>query len=372
MIMSLLEKMYTQKDLYEGRESDYIALLNDINVFAIKSQVYHYLKSHPQISSYSLFFLNNLKDSYERASYQNLMLRHELSQLLDFFEEEALEVIPLKGIIFSETYFDSFLARGTADIDLFIRSQDLQKSIALVKAAGFTKEELEDPSNNHCSFVKTNSNSSLSVTVELHWNLDKEYYSDLNIDVFWDNSIRYSNYQYVKELSIQDTFYFTCLHAVRHKMDSLKYFIDLLQILSRYALEIDYNQLKSRAKADKTWRKVNTCLSILYSELPFLKGVKSYPFQKKVLFWSLENARKAQRNHKDFSYYMYKFYFNHCLFDSIKHLITSTKTFHFIYPPKTYLEYFLGEDKGIHSRWFLLKQYYLTLFEQHSLKYHKA
>lgn len=372
MVMSMLEKMYTQRDLYEGGEDNYLSMVNDIKVFSIKSQVYHYLKSCQKKSSHSISLMNQLKSSYEKASFQNLMLRHELNQLLDCFEAASLQVIPLKGIVFSETYFNSFVARGTADIDLLIRSSDLQKSISLVKKAGFTIEESEDPSNNHCSFVKNNPNSSLSVTVELHWNLDKEYYSDLHIDPFWDNSISYSNYNYVRVLSVQDTFYFTSLHAVRHKMDSLKYFIDLIQILSNHAEEIDFHKLKNRAKSDKTWRKINACLSILYQEVPFLEKIKFYPFRKRVLFWSLSNARKAQRNHKDLSYYVYKFYFNHCLFDSPKHLITSTKLFHVIYPPKIYLKNFLGEDKDNYSRWVLLKKYYLALLQQNSLKYHNA
>ncbi len=69
-----------------------------------------------------------------------------------------------------------------------------------MKNAGFTIEESEDPSNNHCSFMKKIPNSSLAVTVELHWNLDKEYHSELDVECFWDNSISYSDYQICEKL----------------------------------------------------------------------------------------------------------------------------------------------------------------------------
>lgn len=372
MIMSFLEKMYTQKELNELKEVDYSGMLNDLDLFSIKSQVFHYLKSNHQLGSQSSFLLRHTKYSYENSSYQNLMLRHELGQLLDLFESETLSVIPLKGIIFSETYFGNFAARGTADIDLFIRPSDLQEAIVLVKSAGFTKEETEDLSNNHITFTKENSNSSLSVSVELHWSLDKEYYSDLNPEFFWENSMSYSNYKNVRILSLQDTFYFTCIHATRHKMDSLKYFVDLLQILVHHSSEIGFYELKRRATIDKTWKKVNACLSILYRELPFLEEIKPYPFKMPIVIWSLDNARKAQKNEKDLSYYLYKFYFNHCLFDSPKHLFTSMKLFHVIFPPKTNLKFFLGEGQDENSRWSLLKQYYRTLIQQNRFISYKA
>ena len=190
-----------------------------------------------------------------------------------------------------------------------------------MKNAGFTIEETEDPSNNHCSFTKKIPNTCLAVTVELHWNLDKEYHSELDVEYFWVNAISYSDFKYVKTLSVQDTFYYACLHAARHKMDSLKYFIDLLQILVNHSDQIDFNQLRKRAKTDKTWRKVNAIVSILYREFSFLEEIISYPFKTRFVIWSLVNARKAQNYQKDFSYYIYKFYFNHCLFDSPKQLI---------------------------------------------------
>ncbi|MCA1029707.1 nucleotidyltransferase family protein [Bacillus timonensis] len=367
MIMSIVERLYTKEDFLVGNENEYIGLLSDIEVFAIKSQVYHLLQSRTQTESVTKFLTTHLKDSYQRASYQNLMLRHELGSLLVAFESEFLPVIPLKGVIFSESYFGDFAARGTADLDLLIRPSDLKKAIHLVKEYGFQTEEAEDLTNNHCTFIK-NENGPLPISVELHWNLDKEYFSDLNHDTFWENSEAYADYKYVRVLSKKDTFYYTCLHAARHKMDSLKYFIDLIQIISKFPAEIDFTELRNRAKQDKTWRKVNAVLTILYREFQFLHAIKPYSLQTKFVIWSKSSARRAHTGRKNIEYYLYKFYFNKCIFDLPKHLFTSMKWFHYIYPPKNYLNYFLAEDSDCKSKWYLLKQYYL-FYLQNLLKY---
>ena len=73
MIMFMLEKMYSQKKLNEESERDYIDLLNDIELFSIKSQIFHYFKSSLQVDPLTTFLISNTKNSYERASYQNFI-----------------------------------------------------------------------------------------------------------------------------------------------------------------------------------------------------------------------------------------------------------------------------------------------------------
>ncbi|WP_270180226.1 nucleotidyltransferase family protein [Alkalihalobacillus sp. CinArs1] len=361
MILSLLEKLFTNEELVEGEESDYIGLVRDVEVFAIKSQIHHYLKDRTQTERVTQLLSEQVKESSQRAAYQNLMLRHELFHLLDVFDSEAISVIPLKGVVFSEEYFGDFAARGTADIDLFIRPSELQTAIALVKEQGFTNEEEEDPTNNHCTFVKVN--AGLSVSVELHWNLDKEYSSNVDPDIFWVNSEPYSDFKYVRVLSKQDTLYYTCLHAARHNMDSVKYFIDLLQIITTFPSQIDFTEIKKRAKRDKTWRKVKAVLTILYRECRFLHEIKPYRYATFV-FWSLALARRTHTGKKNLAYYLYRFYFDYLLVDTPAFLITGAKWFHYINPPRMYLMYFLGEDRESISKWTLLKEYYRVMFHQ--------
>lgn len=361
MIMSLLEKLITEEELNMEEKCDYIGVMRDVEVFAIKSQVYHFLKKRSQAEIVTKFLSEHVRDSSQRTTYQNLMLRHELVHLLDTFDSEGISVIPLKGIVFSEQYFGDFAARGTADIDLFIRPSELQMAITLVKEQGFTNEEEEDPTNNHCTFIKEN--AGLSVSVELHWNLDKEYSSNVDPDIFWQNAEPYSDYTYVNVLSKQDTLYYTCLHAARHNMDSIKYFIDLLQIITSFPSYIEFSEVKQRAKRDKTWRKVNAVLTILYRECGFLHIIKPYPYSAFVI-WSLAHARRTHTGEKNLSYYLYRFYFDYLLVDTPAYLITAMKWYHYINPPKMYLTYFLGEERDSISKWSLLKEYYRVMLHQ--------
>jgi len=57
-------------------------------------------------------------------------------------------------------------------------------------------------------------------------------------------------------------------------MDSLKYVLDIVQMLERFSDQIDFEKLFEQAKRDLVYRRVHFALSVAYRLFPHLQEVK--------------------------------------------------------------------------------------------------
>ena len=94
--------------------------------------------------------------------------------------------------------------------------------------------------------------SNIPLTVELHWNIVKENTANFQIEEMWNDSSTIEGYQHVRELSDLHTFYMICLHGWRHNLDSLKYFIDIIQLIIHLGDKIDYDELEKMTARHQT------------------------------------------------------------------------------------------------------------------------
>ncbi|WP_025028646.1 nucleotidyltransferase domain-containing protein [Caldalkalibacillus mannanilyticus] len=296
-------------------------ILDDVERSSIHSQVYHLLKERGLLQQTPLFFQQELKKKCQEALFQSIYIKSQTEHILKVFEQEEIEVIPLKGVTFAEKYFGHLSARGTSDIDLLVHSQDMERASACIRELGYTIEEELKPLHFHQCFSKFLPGSPLPLTIELHWNLLKEGTSDLNIHSFWEQAEPYKEYSYVKTLSDYHTFYLIYLHGWRSKMISLKYFLDIMQLIDVLGDRLDYTKLVEETKQHKTYTRLARTLSIQYSLFPFLHEVKPLPFeQKSTLWWHEDTIKKA--NAKVFTSYFHSLLYDFGDFDTLKHRFT--------------------------------------------------
>ncbi|AND41914.1 nucleotidyltransferase family protein [Cytobacillus oceanisediminis] len=290
--------------------------LKDISHFGVSSQVYYLLKEQGKLNQTPVYFQERLKEKYDEALYLNLFIKSELGKILNRFEKLEVEAIPLKGVIFAEKYFGHIGARGTSDIDLLIRPDQLEKVIECIISLGFTVKEEQIPSHFHCSLSKKLPGSQIPLTVELHWDLLKVNSSSLNINEFWEKATPMQPYRYIKEFSDDHTFYMICLHGWRHNMDSLKYFLDIIQMIYLLKDRLDYEILLSDARNHKTLKRMVRTLTIVYEENPYLQDVRKLPVRRLSL-WEYnafkESSQKSLKNYLDFFDYQFFSY------DTVKH-----------------------------------------------------
>jgi hypothetical protein len=292
------------------------AILEDIRLFYLYPQIYILLKNSERISELSERFRQELEAGYLRTLGQSHFFRQKEKELSALLEKHQIEAIVLKGARFAERYFGHFTARTSSDIDLLVRKSRFQDAIEALKQEGYVHEMTVE---HHARIVKNR------FLVELHWTLDIPTWSDLHENAWWQSAVSIAPHQYIKELSPLHTLYFICLHGARHQMNSVRYLLDVVQVLTTHSAQIDMAELMEMARADRTARRIQAVLSIVYSQFPFLHKVKPLPFPMVQTPWNYEIIRKGCLGEKSLSYYQYKLYFRHFMFDTWKHRFQSIR-----------------------------------------------
>lgn len=184
---------------------------------------------------------------------------------------------------------------------------DLKKAAECVKLLGYTVEQPHIPSHFHHSFSKPLPNSTIPLTVELHWDIVKKNTANMNINEFWQQALPRNQSIHIKDLSDYHTFYMICLHGWRHNLDSLKYFIDIIQLIYLLNDKLDYSVLLKDANAHKTLKRIIRTLSIVYQQFPDLENIKNFPNKRTITWWeyNTNKSTKTLRNYADFIDYQF-------------------------------------------------------------------
>ncbi|MPY18636.1 nucleotidyltransferase family protein [Paenibacillus glucanolyticus] len=297
-------------ELYQGRlpsldEMQYVNLMMDIDLFDIAPQVFAELRQKGLSHQVSEQVRLKLSSEADIVLIQNFLIKTELKMILQTFEASCIEVIPLKGTQLAERYFGGLAARGTTDIDLLVGKKDLHQASDLLISLGFDKVT-GDPTHFHEEYVKPLNNASFpSLTVELHWNIIREDFTNTDVSRLWRDASLMSGCHYVYELSPLHTFYHICLHGMNHHMMSMKYFVDIATLIHVMDSRLEYAELLDVAAADRNLSKVWIALSLAYDMLPHLQRLKPMPmlpYKFKYPGWNLEKARKVMLGRKGFSY----------------------------------------------------------------------
>lgn len=322
MIISLIQALYDPRIPIPQDPKIYETIIEDIEFFSISSQIYFLLKQQGKMGDTPTFFQDRLKRSYDESLYLNLFIRNQTEQIYRRFEAEGIPLIPLKGTNFAEKYFGYIGARGTSDIDLLVRREDVEAAIECVKSMGYAIEQERIPGHFHLSFSKSLPLSTVPLTVELHWDLLVEGTSDLNIEEFWNQALPLNPFRYVRELSDYHTFYMICLHGWRHNMSSLKYFIDIIQMIHIVKNKFHYAFLLKNAASHGTLKRISRTLAIVYHYFPHLELIKELPLPKNTrLWWDYKTIRNNNERYLgDYANWIYYHIFD---FDTVNQAFTA-------------------------------------------------
>jgi hypothetical protein len=296
--VSFIQALYIPSSPLPTDAYVYKELLMDHDFVSIAPQVYHLLKEQGRLEATPLFFQEHIKTEFKKAYYQNLFIKHQTEKICKKFEEEAIEVIPIKGPFFAERYFGHIGARPTSDIDLLIKLSDLEHAKEIVRMLGFSTEEVFIPGHFHCSFSKELPGSQIPLTVELHWHILIEKTTCFDISELWNEAVLVSSYRYVKELSPYHTFYLMCIHGWRNNLSSYKHFMDIIQLMHTFRDGLNFDRFKVDIDSHCTSKRIIRTLSIVYQDFPHLLEIKQCP-----LIRSNSKLRKnviKNRNNKGF------------------------------------------------------------------------
>ena len=311
MMNQLVSALYINEMELPSDEVYFEQLLRNQEIVAIAPQVYHLLKSQSKLDQVPDFFRQYLKDQYFQTMQLNIFVKHETSQLLNAFQVRNMEVIPLKGVGFAESYFGNLGARKTSDIDLLVKGYDIDAAVELVKQIGFKVEEERIPGHFHCSYSKQLPGSEIPLVVELHWDLLKESTAQFNIEEFWQAAKPSGQYSVVKELSSLHVFYMIILHGWRHNLDSLKYHLDIIQLIQFFKDDLDFDLLINMAEKYQTKRRIIRTLTSVYQEFPFLDCIKPFPYKSAKRYLELSHKKRGSSFYKKYTDYIDYQYFSY-------------------------------------------------------------
>lgn len=282
MVYSFLQELYIMNELPRADETMYRDYLAYIELQGLSPLIYQLLTDSGQLERTPQFFQNRLQAGRKEALYRNLLLKKESSLLFEHLEDAKIKAIPLKGTLFSETYLGHLGARFTSDIDILVRPEDVEATIALVHEMGYDLEDPINPDHFHRVFYKQRTSASLPSMIEVHWNLIKISSASLNTENLWSEAHSLHPYTYIKQLSVRHTFYTICLHGANHSMDSAKHVLDIAHLLFKRGDELDYSELFKQAREDFTLKRVQEALAIVYEFFPALHTVKPLPYTPKM------------------------------------------------------------------------------------------
>ncbi|WP_442594237.1 nucleotidyltransferase family protein [Neobacillus sp. D3-1R] len=319
MSFHFLQALYNPEIPLPKDQNSYHELLSNEDFISIAPQVHQLLNQQNRLNQTPLFFQKVMKEKFNETFYQNLFIKNQTLQILLKLEEEKVEVIPLKGVFFSERYFGHLGARSTSDIDLLIKPSDLERVKTLVKSLGYIDGEEYIPDHFHYSFSKKLPGSPIPLTVELHWDLVKENTAELNVTEFWDQATFINSSHYIKELSHYHTFYLMCLHAWRHNLDSPRHYLDIVQLIEVLHKEIDYKKLISDSRSHLTYKRIIRTLSFVYERFPHLNRVKPFSYKNQKYYLREKEHNNNRSKYADYIDYQFLSY------DSLKHSLVEVK-----------------------------------------------
>lgn len=202
--------------------------------------------------------LNLLKDFCRVNLIKNMRLWEEFCRIQDALKKAGVKVIPLKGIILSETLYHNLGLRPMADIDILVKVSDLACAKNALISLGY-KISLQGLTENywkdyHCHYRFRDPFK--ETFIEIHWAFAPPRPNKINLDEVWIRSkIQCINGIEVLTLSPEDTLLLLCLHACKNittlQNIPLINLCDIHELISQYTDRLNWDYIAHRAKV---WR----------------------------------------------------------------------------------------------------------------------
>ncbi len=264
----------------------YRMLLAELENAGLGLYIAHLLKTSEVRLDLPEWFQDRLKQLQLGGYMQNMLIRKETEALLRKLEDRGIPVIPMKGTVLAERYFGHFSARGTSDIDLLVQPEHLQAAISCVREAGYNCPAADSPVHYHTEWMKDEPGLPEPLTVELHWSLVSDDSAQMDLNEAWAQTESLPGYRNARVWLPTYTFYALCLHGASHQMDSSKYVIDLLHMLTQHRGQVDLQEVLRLARRDHTVGRVKAALSILYQLVPEMAELQSLPIKPSIRYWN--------------------------------------------------------------------------------------
>ena len=189
----------------------------------------------------ALFF-----ESVSRAALR----QRQLSEILEAFADARLAVIPLKGAWLSETVYDDPSQRNMSDLDLLVRSEEVDACHTQFRALGYLAKN--DALHSTFTYDQAYLHASHPYCVEMHWCFTSDLVPETrvpDIAAIWQRTSEARLFsQPVRQLKPEDQLAHLIQHSVHHAFAlPLRGYLDIALLLQKSGDALDPSVLKTAA-----------------------------------------------------------------------------------------------------------------------------
>ncbi|MBU4376098.1 MAG: nucleotidyltransferase family protein [Candidatus Omnitrophica bacterium] len=251
IIYLLRNSIYDSFDLPSHRfikqDIDWTAVLSAAISYKIEPLIYYELNKRYGInSSLPSPVINALTSYYEKTLKKNTLLWQEFCRITDTLREKEIDYLPLKGIILIKTVYSNIGIRKMSDIDILIRSKDVDVVTNDLLRLGYKK--IRDDAKNHYTYINdTISNDKIEVDVhtKFRYGVDK---NSLPSEI-WQKKKSYTiDGKETGVPSPEDLF--LCLASNICYRRLLKNLYDMASLLQKYKGDFDWDYVLKEAGKD--------------------------------------------------------------------------------------------------------------------------
>ena len=195
-----------------------------------------------------------LRDAHHRAAASNLLLRRELTGVLQALDGAGIPALVLKGAALAETVYPNIALRPMQDLDLLLWQRDLPRALATLAGLGFAADRVEARTGTGAAYENEwhlHKQRGRKTTIEIHWSLfdSPHYQSALAMDWFWDTADTAMIADTpARMLGPEAQLLHLCGHLrLHHRGDELLWLYDVAQVIAAWHARIDWRSLLEQA-----------------------------------------------------------------------------------------------------------------------------
>ena len=193
-------------------------------------------------------YLDQLKHFYNRTVYRNVILSHELTDVLSNFNQHGIETISLKGTVLSEILYGNPALRPVADMDILVHPRDMPLARTLLAELGYEQTAPEHARDHPFHDEPYCKEASFPLFLELHWALDDSKLTAFPEQEIWLRAqpLRLQGVPTLI-LSPEDNLLFMANHLSKHDSHLLKFLGDIAELLKKYKGSLDWDYITESA-----------------------------------------------------------------------------------------------------------------------------
>lgn len=279
------------------------AFVEEANRHRVTPLLYHYLSASADAKLIPGPVLQTMRKAYYLTLARNMLLFDGLKKALAALKSAGIPAVPLKGAHLALAVYKDIGLRPMSDIDLLLRSRDLDQAVPALAEAGFLparKFFIDDQVLLHQHLTPLQSKE--GVVLELHWNISNPLASHpIMPEELWERAeVRQVDGMDLLLLCPEDLLIHICLHAARHRFNfGLLHLADITEILVRHGETLDWDRLCLTAQKWQATRTVYLCLLLAKDLLgaavseALLERFRPAHAEPQLMAWARELVREG-------------------------------------------------------------------------------